>query len=153
MRHHLTCYPGKATVVTALVNNPLPDTRTTTSSAGAGAQAPRARRTGMSIGTPAYMSPEQATGETELTPASDVYSLASILFELLTGETPFTGATFDALLVKRFTQDAPRAASVRHDTPPACDATTARALSREPISTSTTFAGRLMPPWHGQAHM
>jgi eukaryotic-like serine/threonine-protein kinase len=98
---------------------------------GASAQA-RLTQTGTSLGTAAYMSPEQATGERELGPPSDVYGLASVLYELLTGVAPFTGPTFQAILVKRFTQEAPSCSSRRADTPAGCDAAIARALAREP---------------------
>lgn len=64
-------------------------------------------RTGVAIGTPAYMSPEQAAGETELDGRSDEYSLACVLYEMLTGEPPFTAASPQALIAKRFT-DTPR---------------------------------------------
>jgi eukaryotic-like serine/threonine-protein kinase len=92
----------------------------------------RLTQTGTSLGTAAYMSPEQATGEEELGPPSDVYALASVLYELLTGEAPFTGPTFQAILVKRFTQEAPSCSSRRPDTPAGCDAAIARALARDP---------------------
>ncbi|MBC7896137.1 MAG: protein kinase [Cytophagaceae bacterium] len=106
----------------------------------------RLTQVGSSIGTPSYMSPEQATGESEIGPSSDVYALASVLFELLTGVPPFTGPTFEAILVKRFTQVAPRASSVRADTPPACDAAIAKALEADPArryATAGAFATAL----------
>jgi eukaryotic-like serine/threonine-protein kinase len=112
-------------------------------------QQPRLTQTGTSLGTAAYMSPEQATGERELGPPSDVYGLASVLFELLTGEAPFTGPTFQAILVKRFTQEAPSCSSRRADTPPGCDAAVARALAREPadrFATVRAFAEAIATP-------
>jgi serine/threonine-protein kinase len=106
----------------------------------------RLTQTGTSLGTPAYMSPEQCAGERTLTPASDVYALGAILFELLSGAAPFTGPTYEAILVQRFTQDPPRCSSRRADTPPECDAAIARALEREPadrFATAREFAAAL----------
>ena len=93
---------------------------------------------GMSLGTPSYMSPEQAAGESELGPVSDVYALGCILFELLTGEPPFTGANWQAVLVRRVTNDAPRARTLRDDVPASLDDALARALERDPARRTPT---------------
>ncbi len=115
--------------------------------AAGGSGRERLTQTGMAIGTPSYMSPEQATGDQDLGPASDVYGLAAILFELLTGEPPFTGATFEAILVKRFTQDAPRLRTRRPEAPEDCDAAIAQALRRDPatrFASAAAFAAALL---------
>jgi serine/threonine-protein kinase len=109
--------------------------------AGPGAQDTQMQTlAGTVLGTPTYMSPEQATGEREVGPASDVYSLGCVLFELLTGEPPLRGATVQDTLLKRVTTDAPSVRSLRADIPAACDATLARALARDP---SRRFASAL----------
>ena len=102
---------------------------------------------GTALGTAAYMSPELASGESDIGPASDVYALGCILFELLTGEPPFTGSSFQSILVKRFTTDPPRLASMRPDAPAHCDAAIARALERDPanrFATAGEFAAALL---------
>ncbi|HEY8196327.1 MAG TPA: protein kinase [Gemmatimonadales bacterium] len=75
---------------------------------------PHLTNTGVVVGTPAYMSPEQAAGDRQLDTRSDIYSLACVLYEMLAGEPPYTGPTAQALLVKRLTEPVP---SVRHARP------------------------------------
>src|SRR5688500_4841732 len=87
--------------------------------------------TGFAIGTPAYMSPEQAAGQTDLDGRSDEYSLACVLYEMLTGEPPFTAATPQALIAKRFT-DTPRPVSaIVPAIPEYVSVAVRRALSRD----------------------
>ena len=75
---------------------------------------PRLTNTGIVVGTPAYMSPEQAAGDPRMDARSDIYSLGCVLYEMLAGEPPHTAPTAQALLVKRLTGPAP---SVRHARP------------------------------------
>jgi len=86
---------------------------------------------GTALGTPAYMSPELAVGETDVGPASDVYALGCILYEVLTGEAAFQGKSYQAMLVMRFTTEAPRVRTRRPEVPAGCDAAVARALERD----------------------
>jgi serine/threonine-protein kinase len=89
-------------------------------------------QTGMSVGTPAYMSPEQATGDRALDARSDIYSLASVLFEMLAGEQPYTGPTMQAILMKRLSEPVPRVRSGRPSVPEAVDAAISKALAVVP---------------------
>jgi serine/threonine-protein kinase len=97
-------------------------------------------QTGMSVGTPAYMSPEQATGDRTLDARSDVYSLASVLFEMLAGEQPYTGPTMQAILMKRLSEPVPRVRSGRPSVPEPVDAAISRALSVVPADRYATAA-------------
>ena len=93
---------------------------------------PRLTRTGTSIGTPTYMSPEQAFGESSVDARSDLYSLACVVYEMVTGHPPWNGPTAEAVLVQRFTSSAPRLPDSRPDLPATLDDTLQRALARDP---------------------
>ncbi|HEV8446436.1 MAG TPA: protein kinase [Gemmatimonadaceae bacterium] len=88
-------------------------------------------RTGMAVGTALYMSPEQSTGE-PLDARTDVYSLGSVLYEMLTGEPPYVGRTLQAVIAKRLSDPVPSARRLRPTVSPALDAIIERALARHP---------------------
>jgi serine/threonine-protein kinase len=96
-------------------------------------------RTGMSIGTPAYMSPEQAGGEAKVDGRSDLYSLGCVLYEMLTGEPPFTGPSAQAIIAKRFVAEIPKVRTTR-DVPEGVDYAVTRALARTPVDRFPTAA-------------
>jgi serine/threonine protein kinase/Flp pilus assembly protein TadD len=104
-------------------------------------------QTGIVVGTPAYVSPEQAAGESKIDGRSDQYSLACVLYEMLSGRKPFIGPTAQAVLSKRFTDPAP---SIRKVLPTATDEMEValdRALARnaaDRFSTTTDFAKALV---------
>src|SRR5512134_1682094 len=77
----------------------------------------RMTETGLSLGTPHYMSPEQATAEKEITSRSDVYSLASVLYEMLAGQPPHTGASAQQIIMKIITEAAPPVTQLRKTVP------------------------------------
>jgi TolB-like protein/tRNA A-37 threonylcarbamoyl transferase component Bud32/Flp pilus assembly protein TadD len=88
--------------------------------------------TGLSLGTPAYMSPEQAAGERIVDARSDVYSLATVVYEMLAGEPPFTGATAQAIIAKRFSTPATPVRVLRADVPEHIEQALTTALARTP---------------------
>jgi serine/threonine protein kinase/tetratricopeptide (TPR) repeat protein len=109
-------------------------------------------QTGSTIGTPTYMSPEQASGDAELDGRSDVYSLGAMLFEMITGSAPFTGPTTQSIVSKLFTQPAPPLRSHREDTPEWLEAAVHTALAKEPadrFATASVFAQALVWPTSG----
>jgi serine/threonine-protein kinase len=92
----------------------------------------RLTETGMSLGTPHYMSPEQAMGEREITPKADIYALGCVLYEMLTAEPPFTGATAQAIIARVMTEE-PRSLTLQRKTiPPHVEAAVLTALQKLP---------------------
>jgi serine/threonine-protein kinase len=92
----------------------------------------RMTETGLSLGTPHYMSPEQATADKEITGRSDVYSLASVLYEMLTGNPPHTGSSAQQIIMKIIAEPAPNVTQWRKSVPPNVAAAIARALEKLP---------------------
>ncbi len=104
--------------------------------------------TGLAIGTPAYMSPEQASGEHDITARTDVYSLGAVLYEMLAGEAPFTGPTALAVIAKRFSGEVPSVRRTRPAVPESVERAVTRALAPVPAdrwSTAAEFARALIP--------
>jgi serine/threonine-protein kinase len=109
----------------------------------------RLTETGLAVGTPGYMSPEQASGERDLGAATDIYSLACVLYEMLAGEPPFTGPTAQAILAKRVGGATPRVRLVRPAVPEGVDQAVTRALAPVPadrFASAADFARALAVP-------
>ncbi len=87
---------------------------------------------GMVIGTPAYMSPEQVTGDPNVGPLADIYSLGVTVHEMLGGKAPFTGPTAQSVLAAHLTQEAPSLDTLRSDLPPALAPLVRRCLAKDP---------------------
>lgn len=114
----------------------------------------RLTQSGMIIGTPAYMSPEQAWGERNLDGRTDVYSLSCVLYEMLVGEPPYTGPTPQAITAKRLSDPVPSARRLRDGLPPAVDAVLSRGLARAPADrfrTAGEFGDALTAAFRGPA--
>ena len=92
----------------------------------------RMTETGMSLGTPHYMSPEQAMGEREITGRSDVYALGVVLYEMLVGEPPFTGPTAQAIVARVVTEQPRSLTAQRHTIPAHVEAAVLTALEKLP---------------------
>ena len=107
------------------------------SEAGAG----RLTETGLSVGTPHYMSPEQASGDREVDPRSDVYSLGCVLYEMLTGEPPWGGGSAQAVLARILTAELERPTDSRGTIPPHVESVVFRAMERVPADRFSTAAG------------
>ena len=98
----------------------------------------RLTQTGLSLGTPQYMSPEQATGDRGIDARSDVYSLAAVLYETLAGEPPVSGGSVQSIIAKLMTETPTRLRVLRDSVSPALDAAVARALAKTPADRFTS---------------
>jgi serine/threonine-protein kinase len=103
-------------------------------------ETPALTGTGLAIGTPAYMSPEQATGEQALDARSDLYSLGCVLYEMLAGEPPFGGPTAQAILARMLTEQPRPLGSVRQGLPPVLERIVSGAMARSPADRYATVA-------------
>ncbi len=117
----------------------------------------RMTETGLSLGTPHYMSPEQATAEKEITARSDVYSLASVLYEMLAGEPPHSGGSAQAIIMKIIAEPAAAVTRHRKSVPANVAAAVAKALEKVPadrFASAKAFAEALTNPafaWRSSA--
>src|SRR5687768_6298776 len=93
---------------------------------------------GMIVGTPAYVSPEQAAGEVDIDGRSDQYSLGCVLYEMLTGDKPFSGPTTQAVLTKRFTDPVPSLSEALEGVPDEIDEALSKAMAKDAARRYTT---------------
>ncbi len=103
-------------------------------------------QTGIAVGTPAYMSPEQAAGDDALDGRSDIYSLGCVLYEMLAGHAPFLGRSPAEILARHSADPVPSVRSARSTIPPALERTIERALAKVPADrfhNATQFAEQL----------
>ena len=109
----------------------------------------RMTETGLSLGTPHYMSPEQATAEKEITGRSDIYSLASVLYEMLSGNPPHMGSSAQQIIMKIIAEPVEAVTKFRRSVPPHVAAAVSRALEKLPadrFDTASAFAHALRDP-------
>jgi eukaryotic-like serine/threonine-protein kinase len=109
----------------------------------------RMTQTGLSLGTPQYMAPEQAMGERVIDARADVYALGAVTYEMLTGEPPFSGATVQAIVAKVLTEKPMSLRAIRDRAPRHVEATINKALSKLPadrFATAAQFADALARP-------
>jgi len=106
----------------------------------------RMTQTGLSLGTPQYMSPEQAMGEKMIDARSDIYALGAVTYEMLVGEAPFTGPSVQAIVARLITEEPRDIGAQRKSVPEHVEATVLRALEKLPadrFATATEFAAAL----------
>ena len=109
----------------------------------------RMTETGLSLGTPHYMSPEQATADKDISARSDIYSLGSVLYEMLSGNPPHTGASAQQIIMKIIAKEVPPVTQLRKAVPPNVAAAVAKALEKLPadrFESARTFAAALADP-------
>ena len=109
----------------------------------------RMTETGLSLGTPHYMSPEQATAEKDITAGSDIYSLGTVLYEMLAGNPPHTGASAQQIIMKIVTEDAAPVTRLRKSVPQNVAAAVAKSLEKLPadrFESANEFAHALNDP-------
>jgi serine/threonine-protein kinase len=109
----------------------------------------RITQTGLSLGTPGYMSPEQAMGERTITARSDIYSLGAVTYEMLSGEPPFTGPTVQAVVARVMTEEPRPLTSQRRSVPANVEAAVSKALQKVPadrFASAHEFAEALNNP-------
>jgi serine/threonine-protein kinase len=109
----------------------------------------RLTETGLSLGTPQYMSPEQATGDRELDARTDVYSLGAVVYEMLTGDPPHSGSTVQAIVAKVLSERPTPISQTRDLVPTNVDAAVQRALAKTPadrFASAADFAAALTNP-------
>ncbi|MEQ1691164.1 MAG: serine/threonine-protein kinase [Gemmatimonas sp.] len=107
----------------------------------------RMTQTGLSLGTPQYMSPEQAMGERAIDARSDIYSLAAVLYEMLTGDPPFTGSSVQAVVAKVMNASVERPTLIRKTVTPSLETAVLRALEKLPadrFGSAAEFAAALV---------
>jgi len=117
----------------------------------------RITQTGMSLGTPSYMSPEQAAGDKQIDARTDIYSLGALLYEMLTGDPPHTGNTAQAIMARVLTEKPRSVRATRASVPPHVEAVIERALEKLPadrFSSAQEFAdvlnGKVIRPSAGR---
>jgi serine/threonine-protein kinase len=113
------------------------------------ASGPRMTQTGLSLGTPQYMSPEQAMGERHIDARSDIYALGAVLYEMLAGDPPFTGSSVQAIVAKVISEKPTPLTTVRDTVPPGVEHAVLTALAKLPadrFATAADFATALASP-------
>jgi len=112
----------------------------------------RMTQTGLSLGTPQYMSPEQAMGERTIDARSDIYALGAVTYEMLAGDPPFTGSSVQAIIAKVLSEKPTPLSTLRDTVPPGVEGAVLKALAKLPadrFTSATEFAAALSRPESG----